>query len=422
MGHEVTLVSDEEIGYSRCGLPYLVSGRVRDPEELIEIPSSSLMAMGGELLYPAQAVKLNLNEGNIEVNWRGDRLTLSYEYLVLATGAKPVIPNLPGVDLEGVYYLRTLRDALLILKRLRSAGRAAIIGANFTGVEMAEAFLERGLEVALIDSMDRPLWRALDPDISKHLTRRMRAEARLSLNLGVGVSSIVGRSEVEGVLLEDGRLIEADIVLLGTGAVPNSDLAAEAGLRIGRTGGIVVDEMLRAREGIYAIGDCIEVRNLASGLPTVVQLSPAAQRQAWVAAMNISGRAVKYPGDLPVGFTRFIDLYIGVAGYSEMQASKEGLRPRSKRVTSRLRSPFMDGGGKAYLKLVFDDRGRLIGGQVLGPDPHYVAERTNLVAALIQMGAGVEEVALLRSGYAPPMSDLVDPFMKIGWMVMERWS
>ena len=420
MGHSVTLIAGERyIGYSKCGLPYLIGGYVEAPEELVEIPPDSLRAMGCDLIYPAWVSRIDVKERKVDVRGDDGSFSLDYECLVIATGAKPVVPEIPGVNLGGVHYLRAMEDALVIMERLKRSAKAVIIGANFTGIEMSEALLHLGLDVTLIDVMDRPLWRAFDADMSKMLLSRLGQEKKLRLYLGRDIERIVGDGEVQGVQVEGVGLIEADIVILGTGAVPNADLARASGLPVGLTGGVKVDEYLRVTDSIYAVGDCIETRNLVTGRPTLVQLSPAAQRQAWVAAMNVSGHKVKYRGDVPVAMTRFFDLFLGVAGYTEEQALKEGLKPCAKKFVGRLSSPFMDGQEKVHVKLVFDGSGRLLGGQVVGSDPQAVGQRTNLIAFMLQLGATAEDIALFRHGYAPPMSDVVDVFVKAGWWMVE---
>ena len=410
----VLVAGERHIGYSKCGLPYLVGGIVKTPEDLYEIPPETLRAVGVKLRYPVWVNHISLNEKTAILS---DESQIKFEKLVLATGAKPVIPPIPGLDLQGVIYLRTMEDALRILELLRGVRHVALIGANLTGVELSEAFLSRGLNVYLIDIMDRPLWRILDPDMSKLLLRRMKKEKRLKLFLSCEVERIRGVDKVESVVIRGYGEVKAELVVLGTGARPNSELAKSMGLKIGVTGGVVVDEYLRADKDVYAIGDCIEVRDIVTNRPTLAQLSSAAERQAWVVAANISGEKFAYGGELPVAMTRFFDVYVGVAGYTHQQAVKAGLNPVSKSVVSRTSSPFMPGANRIHLKLTVNANGRLIGGQVVGYDAQAVAQRVNMIAMAIQLGCTVDDLRRFRHGYAPPLSDVVDPFVKAGWMM-----
>lgn len=419
-GADVCLISEEAVvGYSRCGLPYLIGGYVKSPESLVAFPASSLKALGINVATEARVSDIGMDKVRVEYK-DGKVEELAYDSLVIATGGRPAVPPVKGTDLRGVFTLRTIEDSLRICKALEGARRVAIIGAGFIGVELAENFVGRGLEVSMVEMFPTALRTILDEDMASIIhTYLERKGVKLILNKKL-VEIVGGREGVEGVVAEAGVELKADLVVLATGVRPNSELAAKAKLEIGPTRGIKTDYRMRTSvENIYAAGDCVEVRSFLTGQPTLCQLGTAAIREARVAGLNAGGRRALYYGALGTAATKAFELQIGFTGLTEWQAKQAGLHVESARVIGRTRSHYYPGAERVYVKLIAEvEQGRVVGGQVIGP--YEVSPRINMIAFAIQKMSSVKELSLIDSGYSPPLSEYMEPIARASRELLKR--
>ncbi|RLG50129.1 MAG: hypothetical protein DRN96_08540 [Thermoproteota archaeon] len=418
-GAEVTLVSMEEhIGYSRCGLPYLIGGKVKSPEDLTVYPESDLKRIGVEVVK-GKAVDVS-RDGKLRVELNaGGSAEISFDSLVLATGASAVVPPIKGADLPGVYTLRTIDDALEIMKAVKESKTAVIVGAGFIGLELAENFTELGLKAVVVEMLPHVLPAVLDSDMAKILQKHLKKHG-VELHVKRRVEEIAGESRAEEVIVQEVGGVKADLVVLATGVRAETELAKVAGAEIGATRGIKVDWRLQTTQpGVYACGDCAEVRNLVTGQPALIQLGTAAVRQGRVAGENAAGGRRAYFGGLASAVTKLFGMQVGATGLTVWQAEEAGLPVEGVRVVGRSRPHYYPGAERIYVKLVAEtEQGRVVGAQIMAPLE--VAPRINLVATAIQAGLTVSELAAMDSCYAPPVSEYVEPVARAAQELQRR--
>ncbi len=418
-GAEVTLVSVEEhVGYSRCGLPYLIGGKVRSPSDLRVYPESDLGRIGVRVVK-GRAIDIS-RDGKLRVELNsGGSTEFSYDSLVLATGARATIPPIKGADLPGVYTLRTIDDALEIMRAVKQSKNAVIVGAGFIGLELAENFTELGLKTTVVEMLPHVLPAVLDHDMAKMLQRHLRDHG-VELYVSKRVEEIAGESRAREVAIQEVGVVEADLVILATGVRAETELAKAAGAEIGPTGGIKTDWRLQTTQPeVYACGDCAEVRNLITGQPTLIQLGTAAVKQGRIAGENAAGGKRAYFGGLASAVTKLFEMQIGSTGLTVWQAERAGLPVESVRVVGRSRPHYYPGAERIYVKLIAEtEQDRIVGAQIMAPLE--VAPRINLVATAIQARLTVSELAAMDSCYAPPVSEYVEPIARAAQELQKR--
>jgi NADH oxidase (H2O2-forming) len=334
-----------------------------------------------------------------------------YDTLVITAGALPVKPPILGVDTPNVFTLRTIEDARAILKATQSAKSAVIIGASFIGLEVAEALKSKGLSVVVVEAL-RTMWRALDEDMSPLLVKHF-AQQDIRIIENSAVTKIEGRQ----VHLKD-EVVTADIVIIAAGVRAENTFARKAGIEIGPTGGIKVNERLETSiKDIYAAGDCAEVNSALTGEPMVIGLGTIAARQGVVVGINAAGGEAKAPPVLNSSVLRVFGLEVGSVGFTESYLSSVCQSASSpvcqfKPVSLMIKSPslphYYPGGVDIHTKLIADMKThRVIGGQIIGKTP--VAQRVNTLALAIGKGATIEELVQADFCYSPPVADVWDP-------------
>ncbi len=434
---EITVVErDAHASYGACGFPYYVGGGVARIEELMETPSGVVrdprffeQVKNLRLLTRTEAVEIRRDRREVVVRSldTGETWTLPYDRLILATGARATAPPIPGLDAPNVFRLKTYSDARRfraaldqiadLLKERDLAGdekarplRVAVIGAGLIGLETAEALRERGEEVTVVERLPRVLPNA-DPEIAAHLEKHARSKG-IRVLTGVGVREVVvedGRAV--GLRLPD-ETIPADLVLVATGVRPEVDLARAAGLEIGPTGAIRVDEHLRTSDpSIYAAGDCAEKRHLVTGRPCWIPLGSTANKEGRVAGTNaVLGDVETFPGVAGSLVMRFFELTAARTGLGEAEAREAGFDPVAAVVAGPDKPHFMPGAAPILVKMIAD-RGsrRVLGVQAVGRGD--VARRVDAAVAAVTAGMTVDQVANLDLVYAPPYSPPMDPLL-----------
>jgi NADPH-dependent 2,4-dienoyl-CoA reductase/sulfur reductase-like enzyme/rhodanese-related sulfurtransferase len=415
---DITVIEQgRHISYAACGMPYVISGRIKKVEDLVQrTPAYFERLKGIRMLTGCRATAID--RGRKVVRYLGGAggeaeapRELPYDKLVLATGARPVAPPLPGLDLPGVFRLKDLADTEAILKVVCKAKRAVIIGAGPIGVEMAEAFRARGLEVVLIEARGQLLPGLLDFEMARllerHLTRQgvdVRCGAKLLRFEGEeGLARVVTSSEAatEAVL-------EADLALLAIGVRPNVELAREAGLAIGQTGAIKVDDHLRTSDpDIYAGGDCAEMRHLLTGKPVYIPLGTTANKHGRVIADNICGGGDTFPGVMGTALLKAFDYTVGRSGLTAEAAREAGFDAAQALVPAPDHAHYYGGAQAFALKLICErPGGRLLGVQIVGPGE--VAGRLDTAVAAMSFGATAEQLSKIDFGYSPPFAQAMD--------------
>ncbi len=328
---------------------------------------------------------------------------VGFDTLHIATGARPLRPDLPGMDRPFVHGVQTLDDGLALLDALGAgARRVVVVGGGYIGLEMAEAFVQRGCEVTLVEASDH-LMPSLDGDVAAPLVDMLRG-------LGVDVRVATRLEAVEdGSVVAGGQGIPADLVVLGLGILPNGDLARDAGIEVGVKGAVRVDRRQRtSAEGVWAAGDCCESFHLVARAPVHIALGTVANKQGRVAGINMAGGYAAFPGVLGTAVTRVCSVEIGRTGLSGREAAQHGFRYVEASVQGESRAGYLPERKKLTLKALAEvGSGRLLGAQIVGEEG--AAKRIDVLATAIQAGMAVDDVVELDLGYAPPFGPVWDP-------------
>ncbi|MER5888220.1 FAD-dependent oxidoreductase [Streptomyces sp. NPDC001941] len=415
---ELEIVAFERGGYtsySACGIPYWVGGDVAGPEKLIARTPEEHRAREIDLRMRTEVVELDVAGRRVRARdlESGGEYWTGYDKLVLATGAVPVRPALPGIDAPGVHGVHTLDDGRALLESLGSASgrRAVVVGGGYIGVEMAEALLGLGYEVTVVTRGEEPM-STLDPDMGRLVREGMR---------GMGIEVVVGAEVTKVLTGADGRVravatgdaeFPADVVVLGIGVRPRTELARAAGLPLGASGGLLTDTAMRVRglTDVWAGGDCVEVLDLVSGRERYVPLGTHANKHGQVIGTNAAGGYATFPGVVGTAVSKVCDLEIGRTGLLERDAREAGLRYVTATVESTGRAGYYPGAAAMTVKMLAERRtGRLLGVQIVGRDG--AAKRVDVAAVALTAGMTVERMTALDLGYAPPFSPVWDPVL-----------
>ena len=412
-----------DISYSACGLPYFIGGQVQDADSLrVHSPEFFRTERNIEILTGHEVVGIAAGRGRVAVLGPGGSSPeeVPYDHLVIATGAEPAWPAIPGLDLGGVFHVNDLQSTLALKRYLDSAAvrKAAIIGGGYIGLETAEALKRSGREVALIDRGSR-LFEAVDEEIVGAITRELDRNG-VQVFTRAPVAALTGdrpdpragwgeRAMVRRVVWDQGS-VEADCVIVATGVRPRVKLAEEAGLALGAGGAIAVNEYLETSvAGIYAAGDCAETTNLVSGRCTYVPLGTTANKQGRVAGENATGGRARFAGIVGTAVVKVFNLEVGRTGLSHQEAEETGYRVAEATVRAAARARYL-GGQDILVKLLADRAtGRLLGAQMAGPEG--VAKRIDVLATALQARMTADQVYQLDLSYAPPFSTVWDPIL-----------
>jgi len=414
---EVTIVERGDLlSYAGCGLPFYVSGVVADQKQLLSTPLGVVRdpiffqnVKNVRTLNRTEAVEIDRARRRVRVRRieDGAERWLPYDQLVLATGARPAIPNLPGVKLRNIFTLHGVRDAEGIRNALAEhrARDVVLVGGGLIAVEMTRALTLRGCRVTIVERLPQIL-RMFDPEMALLIERHMEANG-VRVRTGVEVRGFRGDGAVAAVETDRGD-IPADLVILSAGVRPETALAAAAGLELGPTGAIRTDaRMCTSDPDIYAVGDCVECVHRLTGRPCYIPLGSTANKQGRVAAVNLCGGNDLFPGVLGTTICNVYDYCAARTGLSEDEAREAGFDPVSVRVPGPDREHFLPEARLLMLKLVADRRSRrLLGLQAIGPGQG--DKRVDVAATAITAGLTVDQIAALDLGYAPPYAPAMD--------------
>jgi NADH oxidase (H2O2-forming) len=402
--------------YHPCGIPFAIGGDIPHIKNLVE-PAPRLPNVN--VRTATEAISLDTNKRMVEVvsHHTAKREIIEYDALVLATGSlAPKLP-IPGVNLGNVHTVRTMRDGEEIMAALPRATNAVVIGAGPIGIETAVALRKRGLAVTLVEMQPSVLPGMLDPDMSDSVIERLRAHEIETL-CGKRVEEIRGQENVSSVVV-DGAEIKADLVTMATGVKPDVGLAKAAGIKVGPTGAIEVDDHLRtSAPEVYAAGDCAESKCFITKRPILSQLATTAIRMGKVAGTNAAGGDEVFPGVLNTVVTSAYGLEIASTGLTTNAAKKVGMEPVVGRIRTLSRPSYYPGAEPVIIKLLVEPGERkILGGQMIGDGS---AERANLLALAIRNGITVDELARMEYCYAPPVCDCIEPLVIAAEAVLRK--
>lgn len=406
------------VSFANCGLPYFVGGEIAEPDALLLQTPESLQARFN-LDVRVQTEVLTIDRASQVVRVReltsGREYDQPYDALILSTGASPLLPPIPGIDRAGHFTVRNIPDVQRIMAWIKDCQtcRAVVVGGGYIGLEMAEQLVQRGGQsVALVEGLPQVM-APLDPEMAAWLHLELRGNG-VDLHLNDPVAAFeppqageTARASV--VVLKSGRRLPADTVILGMGVRPNVELAKNAGLEIGKTGGISVSDRLQTSDPhIWAVGDAVEVVDAVTGQRLVIPLAGPANRQGRMAADNIFGRPSRYKGTYGTAILRLFDLSAGCTGASEKTLRKLGLPFEAVHLHPNSHAGYYPGAEPLALKVLFaPDTGRLLGAQAVGREG--IDKRIDVFATALKSGLTVDDLADLELAYAPPYGSAKDP-------------
>ncbi len=412
----ITIIDSEPYSqYSRCGLPYTISGKVKSLEDLVLTPPKNWATLKIDAKLGTKVT--NIDHDNRELFYSGDAGAGSIEYdsLVFATGARNVDPPIKGLDKKRVYRLRTIDDARALASETNRAKTAVVIGGGLIGMEVAEAFHERGLQVTVIEFLPNILLAMIDPELATIVENHCK-EHGLTILTNTAAKEIVGDDSPTAVLAQnrvDNETYEipADFVVVATGVRPVTDLAENIGVQIGATRGIMTNEyMMTNIEGVYACGDCAESFDFVTRRTVVSGLGTVAVRQARVAGINAAGGDVKFPGVVGAKVTKLFGLEIASTGLTDQLAKKYEIDVVRGSIRGSTKPPYFQGGREIKVKTLFNKHtGEIVGGQTIGEED--AAMRINVLTLAIQQGLNPHELFNWENCYAPAICDTWDPIV-----------
>jgi NADPH-dependent 2,4-dienoyl-CoA reductase/sulfur reductase-like enzyme len=412
---EVTVYQEEpEPSISECGLPYFLSGVVKRRDDLVARTPEQFAEKGVEVRVRHRVETIDPENKKLSVRRleSGETFEDAYDRLVIATGARAVLPSIPGADLEGVFKLRSLTDADEVRRYIgeRSLRRAAVVGGGYIGLEVAENLCRLGMEVALIEGEDRVAL-AYGPEVAGRVEEHLK-ENGVNVYTGAEVEGFGGDGRVESVRFGDGELA-VELIVVGIGIKPSVELTEEAGVEIGSSGAIRVDKHMKTNlPDVWAAGDCVETVNLVSGEPAWIPLGDTANQMGRVAGTNAATGedTLEFPGTLGTGIFKVFDLGVGKTGLSAKEAEEAGFEPVGAAVETSDRAGYYPGVEKVFLKLIADrSTGRLIGAESVGSGADKL---TDICATAIWGKLSYPDLVNLDLAYAPPYGPALSPVIQ----------
>lgn len=407
----------EFISFANCGLPYHISGVIDDRNKLLLQTVEGMNARYNlDIRNFSEVTSINREAKTVSVKHvqTGEEYTESYDVLVLSPGAKPIVPPIEGLKSNNVFTLRNIPDMDKIKKYLEDVNpkNAVVIGGGFIGLEMAENLVHAGVKVTLVEKLSQVMG-PVDPEMAAIVEDELRKNG-VDLILGDGITDV--QDQGTKVVLESGKVLDAELIILSIGVRPENTLAIEAALALGERGGIKVNEYLQTSdESIYAMGDAIEVIDYINGQPTMIPLAWPANRQAHIVGHHINGRNIAYPGTLGTSIVKVFELTAATTGNSEKLLRRLGILYEVVHIHPMSHAGYYPGAKQMSLKVIFDkETGKIYGAQAVGKDG--VDKRIDVIATAIKGGLSVYDLQELELAYAPPFSSAKDPVNMAGYV------
>jgi len=409
----------EHISFANCGLPYHIGGTIADRERLlVQTPEGMHRRFRVDVRTRCEVLRIDREARQVAARnlATGEETAEPYDALILSPGAEPVRPPIPGADRPGVFTLRNLRDMDAILGAVERAAprHAVVVGGGYIGLEMAEALRQRDLGVTLVE-LEKQVFLAADPEMVAPVHQQLEMHG-VDLRLGTSITTIREEAGHLNAVLSSGESVPTGLVVLAVGIRPEVQLAREAGLEIGHTGGILVDEHMRTSDpNVFAVGDAVEVTHLVGAHKVLIPLAGPANRQGRIAADNALGRHSVYYGSQGTAICKVFDLAVGMTGLSERSLKKAGVAYEKVFVHPSSHAGYYPGAKQISLKLLFDpDSGQVFGAQAVGADG--IDKRIDVIAVAIRAGLTVRDLAEQELSYAPPYGSAKDPVNYAGFV------
>ena len=407
--------SDQDISYSACGLPYYIGGALDDLEVLTpRDPAFFKEKYNIDIKIQHEVVEIHPEQKTIKVKnlSTGAMFSDTYDQLIIATGAKAFIPDVEGIDMDHVFFLRNVQHAVAIKKfiEIKNPKKAVIAGSGSIGLEMLENLMLKKIDVTVVEKDDK-ITANLDPDMAAYLENILTEKG-----ITIIKSQAVTKIEPFKVTLEDHRTLEADMVLMATGILPNTALAASIGIELGESKGIIVDQHMKTNlTDISACGDCIETFSAITGKPYYRPLGTTANKTGRIAGDVLTGGSLHYQGNLSTGIFKLFDLTIASTGLSEKEALDEDYDIEIAHSIKPDKPGYFDGDDMVIKAIADRASQRLLGVQIIGKSG--VDKRIDVFATLLTYKAKVDDLFHLDLAYAPPYSTTKDPVHYIGMLL-----
>lgn len=411
------LLADRYPNYSICGLPFYLSGEVGGAQSLAHRSEEAIRSSGIDILMDHVVERIDPRAKTVTARACADLRTLSYDRLVIATGAAPLQPPLPGVNGNNVFRLHTMSDAFRLHERLRTASSAAIIGGGYIGVEMADALRHRGLHVTLIERLPS-LLTTVDPEIGAAVAELLGANGvRVLTNAAV---ESIESDGARGRVVTAGSAVISDVVLLAVGVKPNAELAANAGAVLGERGAIRVDRQMRTSlPDVWAAGDCVETWHRLLGRNSYLPLGTTSHKQGRIAGENAVGGAATFAGVVGSQAVKIFDRVVAGTGLTSLRATEAGIEVHVADTLFDDHKAYYAGASPLRIRILGNRRnGRLVGAQLMGRWGAEVAKRADVFAAALHHETRVDELNELDLTYTPPISSPWDPIQ----MAAQSWA
>lgn len=414
---------DTHVSYSACGLPFYVEGNFEDYHMLIARNIEDFESQNIHVHLLQRAVKILPDKKQIVVHnlESNEEFTVDYDKLVIATGAKPIIPPIKNINLKNVYTLRTLEDGIEIKEKLKNIQHATIIGGGYIGIEMLEAFTKQKLTATLIEFAPH-IMPFFDEEISEIIKSHILARdtEKVKIITSDAVVELIGEDNVKSIKTKNGIEFKTDLVLIATGVKPNVQIAIDAGIELGETGAIKVDKHMRTNfADIYAAGDCVEKTHIVSKTPCWVPLGSTANKEGRSAALNLCGQEDCFEGVLGSAVTRYFGFTMSITGLTEKQAINLGFDPVSVMVTKKDKVGYMPEAKNITIKLIADRKTRkVLGAQAIGCGD--ADKRVNTVTTGLLCGMTIDDLFDDDITYSPPYSPSIDPLLNAAQKLIEK--
>jgi NADPH-dependent 2,4-dienoyl-CoA reductase/sulfur reductase-like enzyme/rhodanese-related sulfurtransferase len=417
-GSEIILLErGEYISFANCGLPYYVGEVIKKRQDLlVTTPEAFRKRYHIDIRINCEVIAIDRKRKQVSVRNHKETYWETYDKIILAPGAEPLKPPLEGINLEGIYNLRNIPDTDKIKKHVdrQKPESAVIVGGGFIGLEMVENLVQRGVRTTIVEMADQVML-PLDGEMAQQVQTHLESKG-VVCKLGKGVKGFRKEGDRLVVSIDKGQDIECDLVILSIGIRPENRLAKEAGLEVGKTGGIKVNAAMQTSDpDIYAVGDAVEVREFIAGFPLISALAGPANKQGRIAADNALGRKTVFRGTMRTSIVKVFDLAVASTGLSEKTLRSYGLPYQVSYTCSGSHASYYPGAETITIKLIFaPGNGRVLGAQIIGKEG--VDKRIDVLATSIHGGMTVFDLEELELAYAPPYSSAKDPVNIAGFV------
>jgi NADH oxidase (H2O2-forming) len=418
---EITVVTlESRVAYSQCAIPYVIGGEIASFKEIVMHTPEYYGELGIKIITDSEVFEVVSSENYVRYRPKDSQdpigTDLCYDYLVIATGGSPFIPDVEGISLKGVFKVRTIEDGEKIKIWAEKSKKAVVVGAGAIGLELGYGLKQLCMDVTVTEMLPQILPRSLDPDMALKVQDYLESLG-VNIVLDHALDKILGDEKAETVVVGN-KSIETDLVILSTGIRPSVKLAKQAGCLIGRMGVTVNEKMETSVSNIYSVGDCVEVYDGITGQKTVSPFGTTAVRQGKVAAKNIVGKNSIFRPVFNSVVSKIGELEIGAVGLTEVSANFNGIEVIVGKSRALTKARYYPGCKPIDIKLVCNPRGKILGCQIIAKET--VAERVDTMALAIAKGVRCDEITEMEFSYSPPVSMVVDPIVLAAEDVLDK--